>query len=96
MKKYLVAIALIIIFLVVSIPLASSNPDGLEKVAATFGPQEHQSLWNGLIANYSFISVGNPYVSKLLAGIFGIMMVLGATLLLGKVMLRKTVKVEES
>ena len=37
MKKYLVAVALIIIFLIVFIPLASTNPDGLEKVASSFG-----------------------------------------------------------
>ena len=96
MKKYLVAIALIIIFLVVSIPLASNNPDGLEKVASTFGAQEHQNLWNGLIADYSIMPIGNPYVSTLLAGIFGVTMVLAVTLLLGKVMVPKSSKVKEN
>jgi hypothetical protein len=96
LKKYFLAIALIIIFLAVSMPLASNNPDGLEKVASTFGAQEHQNLWNGLIADYSIMSIRNPYVSTLLAGIFGVMIVLVATLLLGKVMLPKTVKVDES
>ncbi len=90
MKKYLLAIALIVVFLVVLIPLASSNPDGLEKVVETFGAQEHESFWRGFMADYSFASIENSYVSTLLAGIIGVSVVLAVTLLLGKVMVPKT------
>jgi hypothetical protein len=86
MKKFLIATIMIAIFLVVLIPFASSNPDGLEKVVATYGAQEHQSIWNGIMADYSFFSIGNQYVSTLLAGIFGVAAVLVAGLVLSKVM----------
>lgn len=86
MRKTLVATIAIVIFLVVLIPFASSNPDGLEKVAITYGGQEHQSLWNGIMADYSFFSIGNQYISTLLAGIFGVVAVLVAGLVISKVM----------
>ncbi len=86
MKKFLIAAIIIVIFLVVLIPFASSNPDGLEKVVITYGAQEHQSIWNGIMADYSFFSIGNQYLSTLLAGIFGVVAVLVASLVLSKVM----------
>jgi hypothetical protein len=86
MKKFLIATIMIAIFLVVLIPFASSNPDGLEKVTVTYGAQEQQSIWNGIMADYSFFSIGNQYVSTLLAGIFGLAAVLVAGLVLSKVM----------
>lgn len=90
MKKYLGIIALIIVFLVVFIPFASSNPDGLEKVVETFGVEEHEPLWNGLMVDYSIGAIGNPYVSTLLAGVFGTFMVLLATFLLGRAIAPKS------
>jgi hypothetical protein len=83
MKKYFGVVALIMVFLVVFIPFASSNPDGLERVAETFGVSEHEPLWNGLMVDYSIGAVGNGYVSTLLAGVFGVFMVLLAGFLLG-------------
>jgi ABC-type Fe3+ transport system permease subunit len=85
MKKTLAATALIIIFLAVFIPLASSNPDGLEKVAATFGADEKQPVWSGLMADYSLPAIGNSYASTLIAGITGTIIVLAAGLLLGRI-----------
>jgi uncharacterized membrane protein YciS (DUF1049 family) len=86
MKKFLIATIMIAIFLVVLIPFASNKPDGLEKVIITYGAQEHQSIWNGIMADYSFFSIGNQYISSLLAGIFGVVAVLVAGLVLSKVM----------
>jgi hypothetical protein len=86
MKKFIIATIMIAIFLVVLIPFASSNPDGLEKVVVTYGAQEHQSIWNGIMADYSFFSIGNQYISTLFAGIFGVVAVLVAGLVLSKVM----------
>jgi len=95
LKKYLLAIAIIIVFLVVFIPLASSSPDGLEKVASNFGAKEHQNYWSGLMADYSLPSLGNQYLSTLLSGICGVMVVIMASLLLGKVLFPKS-KVENN
>jgi ABC-type sulfate transport system permease component len=89
MKKQIAAVGLIIVFLVVLIPFASSNPDGLEKVAATYGAQEHSSLWNGFMTNYSISTVGASYASASLASVFGVFMVLAAAFLLGKSLAKK-------
>ncbi len=89
MKKHLAVIALIVVFLAVFIPLASSNPDGLERVIVTFGVEEHPPFWNGLMSDYAIAAIADPYVSTLLAGVFGTFMVLVAAFLLGKAMTPK-------
>jgi cobalt/nickel transport protein len=90
MRKYFGIIVLIVVFLAVFVPFASSNPDGLEKVALTFGAEEHQPFWNGLMGDYSIGAVGNSYVSTVLAGVFGVFMVLLVTFLLGKAIAPKS------
>ena len=84
------ATLLVVFFLIIFIPFASNNPDGLEKVTSTYGAKEQGNIWNGLIAGYSFPSIINQYVSTLVAGIFGVTMVLVLGLLIGKVMTHKT------
>jgi len=83
MKKILAAVSSILIFLAVFIPFASSNPDGLEKVANTMGVEEPEPAWKGIMQDYSAIT-GNPYVSTLIAGVLGTLIVLAATFILGK------------
>ena len=82
MKKYLAATVFLVVFLSVLIPFASSNPDGLEKVAASLGV-EPQPVWRGLMSDYSVEAFNNPYASTLAAGILGALIVLGATSILG-------------
>jgi hypothetical protein len=86
MKKFLIATIIIAIFLAILIPFASNNPDGLEKVVLTYNANERQSIWNGIMGDYSFFSISNQYISTLLAGIFGVVAVLVAGLVLCKVM----------
>jgi cobalt/nickel transport protein len=95
MKKHLAVIALIVVFLAVFIPLASSNPDGLERVAENFGVEEHAPFWNGLMSDYAIAAIGDAYVSTLLAGVFGAFMVLLAAYLLGKAITPKNLKVSD-
>jgi hypothetical protein len=95
MNKRLAVIAAILVFLAVFIPLASSSPDGLERVVENFGVAEQAALWNGVMTDYAIAAIGNPYVSTLLAGIFGTMMVLLAGLLLGKTLTPKNNKAPE-
>lgn len=89
MKKYFAAIALILIFLAIFIPLASSSPDGLEKVAATFGIEEHELFWKGIMPDYSVEAIADPYVSTLLAGVSGTLLVLFAAFILGTAIVKK-------
>jgi hypothetical protein len=85
MDKHLAVIFAIIVFLAFFIPLASSNPDGLERVVETYGVEEGSSFWNGLMSDYAIGAITNPYISTLLAGAFGTLLVLAAAFLLGKV-----------
>ena len=90
MKKHLVAVvAAIMVFLAVFIPLASSSPDGLERVVENFGVEEAAPIWNGVMSDYTIAAIANPYVSTLLAGILGTLMVLVAGFVLGKVITPK-------
>jgi cobalt/nickel transport protein len=82
-KKYLATTAMVIIFLAVFIPFASSSPDGLQKVATSMGINEPEPAWHGLMCDYSVNALGNTYVSTLAAGVLGILMVLVASLVLG-------------
>jgi ABC-type sulfate transport system permease component len=91
-KKQIAAVGLIVVFLVVLIPFASSSPDGLEKVVTTYGAQEHASLWNGFMTNYSIGAVGGSYGSTALASVFGVFMVLAAAFLMGKSLAKKPQK----
>jgi cobalt/nickel transport protein len=83
MKKHLAAIALILVFLAIFIPFASSSPDGLEKVAETLGIEEHAPAWKGIMPDYSVEAITDPYISTLLAGVSGTLLVLFATFILG-------------
>ena len=93
MKKHLAVVAAIMVFLAVFIPLASSNPDGLERVVETFGVEEHAPFWNGIMSDYAIAAIADPYVSTLLAGVFGTFMVLLLGFLLGKAITPKNADV---
>jgi ABC-type Fe3+ transport system permease subunit len=84
MKKSIAAFILIVAFLAIFIPLASINPDGLEKVAQTFGAKEQKPIWEGLMTDYSLSFISNSYVSTLLSGIVGTAIVFFSALILSK------------
>jgi ABC-type Fe3+ transport system permease subunit len=84
MKKIIVAFILIIAFLAIFIPLASINPDGLEKVVQTFGAKEQKPIWEGLMTDYSVSFISNSYLSTLLTGIVGTTIVFFSALILSK------------
>ena len=86
MKGYVKALFLILVCLGVLIPFVSSDPDGLEKVAETLGVEATESPSAGLMPDYTVPAVENAYSSTLAAGVIGVFLVLGATLVLGKSM----------
>jgi hypothetical protein len=96
MKKHLSVIAGIMFFLAVFSPLASSSPDGLERVVENFGIQETAPIWNGIMSDYAIAAIANPYISTLIAGILGTLMVLVATYLLGMVIETKKKPISET
>jgi cobalt/nickel transport protein len=88
MKKLLVTTVLIIGFLVVFTPLASSSPDGLERVASSLGIEDPEPAWQGLMSDYSVSALGDNYISTLAAGILGTLLVLVTSLVLGAAITR--------
>jgi ABC-type Fe3+ transport system permease subunit len=96
MKKYLAATAMIVVFLAVFIPFASSSPDGLQRVAMSLGVGEPEPTWRGLMADYSVSALGDGYVSTLAAGVLGTLMVLGISLVLGAAISRRNQPAKET
>ncbi len=88
MKKTLIVLVVILVGLAVLLPFASTNPDALEAVTANFTSQPDTSSWQGIMPDYS-TSVGNSYTSTLLAGIVGVIIVVVAGLVVGKVLVKK-------
>ena len=82
-KAYL--LIFILIFLIVSIPFASNNPDGLEKVVSTYEEQEGSSYWNGVMSDYSISSIQNSYLSTLASGVLGAIMIYIIVAMIGKI-----------
>ena len=85
MKKFLIAITLVLVGLVLLLPFASSNPDGLERVTESLGHGEQLPFWEGFMTDYSISFIGDSYASTLIAGIVGTIIVLAAGLVVGKV-----------
>jgi len=85
MKEHLKALILMLACIAVLIPFASNAPDGLEKVTETLRIGENRPMWRGLMPDYSFPTIENPYISTLLAGAFGILLVLGVAYIVGVV-----------
>ncbi len=92
-KKLVFALAAVLVGLAVLLPFASSNPDGLEKVLQNSGATEQKPFWEGLMGDYSVSLIGNSYASTLLAGVVGIIIVLVAGLVVGKVIMPKKQKI---
>jgi peptidoglycan/LPS O-acetylase OafA/YrhL len=80
------AAVLIVVFLA---PLASGDPDGLERVAADQGFLDRAvNFWGGLLSGYAVPGVSGP-LSTVLSGLLGVAIVLGVMLLLGRMLARR-------
>ena len=88
MKKTLAVLALILVGLAVLLPFASSNPDAMDAVTGTLSTGQQTSIWQGIMPDYS-ASVGNSYSSTLIAGVIGVILVVVAGLVVGKVLAPK-------
>ena len=91
MNSYFKVVILILAGLLVLIPFASSEPDGLEKSVETLGVEETDSTYTGLMADYNVEGVENSFTSTAIAGVAGFLVVLGLGVVLGK-SLNKTTK----
>jgi len=84
MNNYIKATVLILAGMLVLIPFASSEPDGLEKTVEILGVEETDSTYTGLMADYSVNGVDDSFASTAIAGVVGFAVILGLGVVLGK------------
>lgn len=74
--------AVVALLLAVLSPLASSHPDGLERVAQNLGfLSAARTLKSGLLSDYQLTGVADQNVATILAGVIGVVLVLVAAAL---------------
>jgi hypothetical protein len=81
LKKLVLIIAALMVALAVLLPFASKTPDGIQ-VLTQNSEEQQQPVWNGLMANYS-VALADQYVSMLIAGLFGTVIVFATSFALG-------------
>jgi hypothetical protein len=85
-----VGIAIAAMVVIVLAPLASSDPDGLERVAEDQGFIERaQNFFSGLLGDYAIPGVDNEWLSTVLAGLLGVVIVVAIVLILGRLVARR-------
>lgn len=83
-----VAVAALVV--VVFAPLASSDPDGLERVAEDQGFIDRASnFFSGILSGYAIPGISDPAVSTIVSGLIGVTIVLVVMLVLGRVLARR-------
>jgi cobalt/nickel transport system permease protein len=89
--KNLVAGALITLAVLLLSPLASADPDGLERVAADLGfLGKGASATYQLMPDYTLPILGNTPLSTIFAGLIGVAVVAAIIILLGQGMRAKS------
>jgi len=87
---WVVGLLLAVVVVAVLAPFASSDPDGLERVAIDAGFAE-QGTDPGfeILPDYSVPFLGDSTLSLIVAGIIGVALLFGAMWLLGRVLARR-------
>lgn len=75
---------------VILAPLASPDPDGLERVAEDHGfIGMAQNFFSGLLGDYAIPGIDDPTLSTILSGLLGIAIVVAFVFVLGRVVARR-------
>lgn len=89
-RGWVVAGVLIALFVVLLSPLASANPDGLERVAEDIGfLGQGQSAPYEIIPDYTLPFLGETPLSTIAAGAVGVLVLLGLVFLIGRSLQKK-------
>jgi hypothetical protein len=87
---WVIGIAIVALVVVVFAPLASSDPDGLERVAEDNGfIGQAQNVVGGLFGDYGIPGIDDPTVSTILSGLLGVAILLVVVFLVGRVLARR-------
>ena len=84
MRGSISVLVVVIVGLAVLLPFTSEYPDGFETVVDIAGVEEPEGFWHGVMPDYFFPIVENPYFSTLISGLMGILLVLLFAFLVGK------------
>ena len=85
-----VGIAIAVLVVVVLAPLASSDPDGLERVAEDAGfIHQAENVVSGLLGDYAIPGVDDPAMATVLSGLVGVAVLVVLMLVLGRVLARR-------
>jgi hypothetical protein len=85
-----VGIGLSVLVVVVLAPLASSDPDGLERVGEDLGFNEGaQGPAYEILPDYSVPGLDDPVLSTVVSGIIGIVVVFAIMILVGRLLRRR-------
>ena len=87
---WVIGIAIVALVVIVLAPLASSDPDGLERVADDNGfIAQAQNVVGGLLGDYAVPGVDDPTLSTVLSGLLGVVILLVVVFALGRVLARR-------
>jgi hypothetical protein len=88
---WLVGLALTALVVIVLAPMASSAPDGLERVALDAGfAEQGQAAAFELLPGYSVPGLGDGDASLIVAGLVGVIVLFGSLWLLGRYLARRS------
>ncbi|MHB8892774.1 MAG: PDGLE domain-containing protein [Candidatus Limnocylindrales bacterium] len=87
---WVAGIALAALVVIVFAPLASPDPDGLERVATDNGFIDRAGNFvSGILGGYAIPGISDPAVSTVISGLLGVAIVLVAMVILGRVLARR-------
>jgi len=89
-RGWIAAGILVALAVVLLSPLASVNPDGLNRVAMNLGFFNTAHFATGPLAGYNIPFLGKTPVSRIVAGAIGLFVVLGLAILAGRALQKKT------
>lgn len=87
---WLVGLSLAVLVVAVLAPLASSDPDGLERVAIDVGfAEQGTDPAFEVLPDYSVPFLGDSTLSLIVAGVIGVLLLFAMMWLLGRVLVRR-------
>jgi hypothetical protein len=91
-RWWIAGVAIAALVVVVFAPLASPDPDGLERVAEDQGFIDRaENFFSGLLGDYAIPGISDPAVSTIVSGLIGVAIVVVIMFALGRLLARRRV-----
>jgi len=89
-RWWIAGVAIAALVVVVFAPLASPDPDGLERVAEDQGFIDRaENFFSGLLGDYAIPGIDDPAVSTIVSGLIGVAIVVVIMFALGRLLARR-------